>query len=466
VPVEVELLVVPDEVPPVVSDGTVPGRLGTPPGRLGTPLDKVGTPPGSAGTAGTVGPVALVVPTGGVTTVVTPEAVVGGMTTGVRPAGAPAAAEGVVVVVVIPDDAGVPPPVTTRGEPPSGSTQFTSRFEQKSGMVVRSVDSAASAVFTSAVTDSAAKAAEMALKAIRRCMVAPSGRCHHPGCNTRAGRRCGGTAMLRLYWLSPRARVPRESRPMRNPRCRSSGQTCRAAVPGGGAMIDVHTWPTPNGHKVHIMLEETGLEYRVYPVNIREGDQFKPTFLEISPNNRIPAIVDDEGPGGKPISLFESGAILLYLASKAATFLPVDMAERWTCVQWLMWQMGGLGPMMGQANHFRRYAKDKIEYAIERYTNEANRLTNVLDKRLAESEYVACDEYTIADISIFPWLRGAESRGVLLDDYPNVKRWFDAINVRPAVQRGLKVLADAQSSAPHDPKSWEIMFGKTQFQRR
>jgi GST-like protein len=231
-------------------------------------------------------------------------------------------------------------------------------------------------------------------------------------------------------------------------------------------MIDVYTWPTPNGHKVHIMLEETGLEYRVYPINIREGDQFKPSFLEISPNNRIPAIVDSEGPGGKRLSLMETGAILVYLASKSGQLLPIDMAERWTCLQWVMWQMGGLGPMMGQANHFRRYAKDKIEYAIDRYTNEANRLTNVLDKRLAETEYLAGDEYSIADIASFPWMRGADARGVKIDEYPNVRRWFDAIDARPAVQRGVKVLADAQSSAPHDPKSWDIMFGKTQFQRR
>ena len=228
----------------------------------------------------------------------------------------------------------------------------------------------------------------------------------------------------------------------------------------------MYTWPTPNGHKVHIALEETGLDYRVHPINIRLGDQFKPDFLKISPNNRIPAIVDRQGPRGKTLSLFESGAILLYLASKSGKLLPVDMGERWTCVQWLMWQMGGLGPMMGQANHFRRYAKDKIEYAIERYTQEANRLTHVLDKRLGESRFVAGDEYTIADIAIFPWLRGAENRGVALGEYANVKRWFDEIDARPAVQRGVKVLASEQSNAPHDPKAWDIMFGRTQFQRR
>jgi GST-like protein len=233
-------------------------------------------------------------------------------------------------------------------------------------------------------------------------------------------------------------------------------------------MIDVYSWPTPNGHKVHIMLEETGLEYRVHGVNIREGDQFKPEFLRISPNNRIPAIVDGDGPGGKPISLFESGAILIYLAEKTQRLLPKDPHARYATLQWLMWQMGGIGPMFGQANHFRRYAKEKIPYAIERYTNEANRLTRVLDKRLGESRYVAGEDYTIADIAIFPWMRGAENRGVNLPDYPNVKRWCDEIAARPAVQRGVKVLAEAQAAAqaPHDDKSWEIMFGKIQFQKR
>jgi GSH-dependent disulfide-bond oxidoreductase len=233
-------------------------------------------------------------------------------------------------------------------------------------------------------------------------------------------------------------------------------------------MIDVYSWPTPNGHKVHIMLEETGLQYRVHGINIREGDQFKPEFLKISPNNRIPAIVDHEGPEGKPISLFESGAILLYLASKSGKLLPADLHARWCCTQWLMWQMGGIGPMFGQANHFRRYSKDKIQYAIDRYTNESNRLTGVLDKRLGEARYTAGKEYSISDIAIFPWMRGAEQRGVDLAQYPSVKRWFDEIAARPAVQRGVKVLAEAQATnqAPHSDKSWEIMFGKNQFQRR
>lgn len=233
-------------------------------------------------------------------------------------------------------------------------------------------------------------------------------------------------------------------------------------------MIDVYSWPTPNGHKVHIMLEETGLKYRVHGVNIREGEQFKPEFLKISPNNRIPAIVDHEGPNGEPISVFETGAILLYLASKTGKLLPADLDARWACTQWLMWQMGGLGPMMGQANHFRRYSKEKIQYAIDRYTNEANRLTGVLDRRLKEARYTAGREYSISDVAIFPWLRGAENRGVNIEEYPNVKRWFDEINARPAVQRGVKVLAEVQAAnqAPHSDKSWDILFGKTQFQRR
>ncbi len=231
-------------------------------------------------------------------------------------------------------------------------------------------------------------------------------------------------------------------------------------------MIDVYSWPTPNGHKVHITLEEVGLEYRVHAINIRNGDQFDPGFLEISPNNRIPAIVDRDGPQGKPLSLFESGAILLYLASKTGKLLPVDIHARWACVQWLMWQMGGVGPMFGQANHFRAYSVDKIPYAIERYTNEANRLTHILDKRLQEAPYLAGDDYSIADIAVFPWVRNADKRGIDMAEYPHAQRWFDAVNERPAVERGLKVLAAENSTAPHDEKSRDIMFGKTQFARR
>jgi len=209
-------------------------------------------------------------------------------------------------------------------------------------------------------------------------------------------------------------------------------------------MIDVYSWPTPNGHKVHIMLEECALKYRVHAVNIRTGEQFKPEFLKISPNNRIPAIVDSEGPNGKPISLFETGAILIYLAGKTGRFLPLDLHERYTALQWLMWQMGGVGPMFGQANHFRAYSVEKITYAIERYTNEANRLTGVLDKRLGEAPYLAGDEYSIADMAVFPWMRNADKRGINLAEFPHAQRWFDAINGRPAVKRALEVLSDSE----------------------
>jgi GST-like protein len=231
-------------------------------------------------------------------------------------------------------------------------------------------------------------------------------------------------------------------------------------------MIDIYSWPTPNGHKVHIMLEETGLPYRVHAVNIRAGDQFKPEFLRISPNNRIPAIVDHGGPRGKPISLFESGAILIYLAGKTGKLLPSDLHQRYAALQWLMWQMGGVGPMFGQANHFRAYSVEKISYAIERYTNEANRLTNILDKRLGEARYLAGGEYSIADIAVFPWMRNADKRGINMAEYPHAQRWFDAINARPAVRRALQVLSDVNNTAPHDEKSRDIMFGKTQFARR
>ena len=230
-------------------------------------------------------------------------------------------------------------------------------------------------------------------------------------------------------------------------------------------MIDVHTWPTPNGHKIHIALEELGLPYRVHPVNIRTGEQFKPEFLAISPNNRIPAIVDPDGPDGRPMSLFESGAILIYLADKTGRLLPASGEARYRTLQWLMWQMGGVGPMFGQANHFRAYAKEPQPYPIERYTNESNRLTGVLDKQLAQSAWVAGDEYTIADIAIFPWMRGSEKRGVDLAAYPNVQRWFDTIGARPAVQRALKVLADA-TNPPIDDKQRDIMFGASQFAKR
>ena len=231
-------------------------------------------------------------------------------------------------------------------------------------------------------------------------------------------------------------------------------------------MIDLYTWPTPNGHKVHIMLEETGLPYTVHPIDIQAGDQFKPEFLKISPNNKMPAIVDRDGPGGKPMALAESGAILFYLASKTGKFLPADIRDRWAVMQWVMFQMGHIGPMLGQAHHFLGYSVEKIPYAMERYRNEANRLYGVLDRRLRESEWIACRGYTIADIAIMPWLRSAERQGVNMGEYPNVKRWFDRINERPAVKRGLQVLADRRRTGPLTPEQREVMFGSVQYARR
>ena len=230
-------------------------------------------------------------------------------------------------------------------------------------------------------------------------------------------------------------------------------------------MIDVYSTATPNGHKVHIMLEECGLIYRAHHVNIGTGDQFKPDFLAISPNNKIPAIVDAEGPDGKPISLFESGAILVYLASKVGKFLGTTDREKFTVLQWLMFQMGGVGPMLGQAHHFRIYAPEKIDYAINRYPNEAKRLYGVIDKRLADNAYLAGDAYTVADIATYPWLRSWKNQGIELSDYPNVKRWFDDISDRPAVQRGVLVLADLRKPLL-DAKATETLFGATQYTKR
>ena len=203
-------------------------------------------------------------------------------------------------------------------------------------------------------------------------------------------------------------------------------------------MIDLYTWGTPNGRKVSIMLEECGLPYRVHPVDIGKGEQFKPGFLAISPNNRIPAIVDSEGPDGKPLPLFESGAILIYLAEKTGKFMPRDPRTRLICLQWLMFQMGGVGPMFGQAHHFIRNAKEQVPYGIKRYTDETRRLYGVLQKRLSDAEYLA-DEYSIADIATFPWVARFEWHKVDLADFPAVKRWFDVIAARPAVAKGMAV---------------------------
>ena len=230
-------------------------------------------------------------------------------------------------------------------------------------------------------------------------------------------------------------------------------------------MIDLYAWPTPNGHKVHIMLEEIGLEYRVIPVDINQGAQFEPDFLAISPNNKMPAMVDDDGPDGESYSLFESGAILMYLAEKTNQLLPKNMAPRYDVIQWLMFQMGGIGPLLGQTHHFRVYAPEKIPYAVDRYTNEAARLYSVMDRRLAASEYLA-GEYSIADIACFPWLRRPERQGQSHDDYPNLKRWFDAIAARPAVQRGVEVLAEHQRMGAISAEARENLFGNTQYKKR
>jgi GST-like protein len=231
-------------------------------------------------------------------------------------------------------------------------------------------------------------------------------------------------------------------------------------------MIEAWSWTTPNGHKVHIALEEMGLEYKVVPVNIGTGEQFKPDFLALNPNHRIPAIVDTDGPGGQRLTLFESGAILIYLAEKTGMFLPADAAGRYTCLQWLMFQMGGVGPMFGQYNHFANYAPEKLPYAITRYDNEVKRLHRVLDKRLSEAAYLAGDEYTIADMATFPWLRSPERRGIVLADYPNVERWFRAIEARPGVQRGVAVMAEYQRQGPMTEAEKEQLFGATQFAKR
>jgi GST-like protein len=230
-------------------------------------------------------------------------------------------------------------------------------------------------------------------------------------------------------------------------------------------MIDVYSWATPNGHKIHIMLEELGLEYKPIPIDIGAGDQFTPEFLAISPNNKIPAIIDSDGPDGKPLALFESGAILFYLAEKTGKFLPLDPVGRYTTMQWLMFQMGGVGPMLGQAHHFRIYAPEKIEYAVNRYSNEARRLYGVMDKQLGVTRFLAGNDYSIADIATFPWTRSWKNQGIELDEFPNVKRWFDEISKRPAVIRGVEVLASARRDLTGD-KQREVLFGAQQYAKR
>ena len=227
-------------------------------------------------------------------------------------------------------------------------------------------------------------------------------------------------------------------------------------------MIEVYSWPTPNGHKVHVMLEECALPYKAIAVDIGKGDQFRSDFLAISPNNKIPAIVDPDGPDGQPISLFESGAILLYLAAKTGRFLPQSTRGKYEVLQWLMFQMGSVGPMLGQAHHFRIYAPEKIPYAVDRYSNEARRLYGVMNKRLAKSKYLGGPEYSIADIAVFPWLRSWKNQGIDWDDHPHLKGWFDEIGARPAVQRGVEVLAGLRKPL-NDDKARAVLFGEEQY---
>jgi GST-like protein len=226
-------------------------------------------------------------------------------------------------------------------------------------------------------------------------------------------------------------------------------------------MIELFYWPTPNGYKITIMLEECGLPYKVTYVNIGRGDQFEPEFLAISPNNRMPAIIDPDGPGGEPISIFESGAILQYLGRKTGKFYPEDERARVEVEQWLFWQMGGLGPMAGQAHHFRQYAPEEVPYAIDRYTNECNRLYGVMDARLKDREYLAGD-YSIADMAAYPWVRPYKRQGQDLKDFPNLEAWYVRIHDRPAVARAVAVGQDerAKWNLAADKDAQSVLFGQ------
>jgi GST-like protein len=225
--------------------------------------------------------------------------------------------------------------------------------------------------------------------------------------------------------------------------------------------IELHYWPTPNGHKITIMLEETGLPYEIVPVNIGQGDQFKPEFLAIAPNNRMPAIVDPSGPGGKPIAIFESGAILQYLGRKTRKFYPADERARVEVEQWLYWQMGGLGPMAGQAHHFRNYAQEKIQYAIDRYTNEVNRLYGVMDTRLKDRDFLA-GEYSIADMASYPWVRPHKNQGQDLAEFPNLEKWYKRMHGRLAVATAVRVGEElrANYNLATDKSAQAVLFGQ------
>jgi GSH-dependent disulfide-bond oxidoreductase len=227
-------------------------------------------------------------------------------------------------------------------------------------------------------------------------------------------------------------------------------------------MIDLHYWPTPNGHKITMFLEETGLEYRIIPVNIGSGEQFKPDFLSIAPNNRMPAIVDHDPPGGgEPISVFESGAILFYLANKTGKFIPTGMRARTATLEWLFWQMAGLGPMAGQNHHFVQYAPERIQYAMDRYVNETNRLYGVADRRLATVPYLGGEAYTIADMAAYPWIVPWQRQGQDMNDFPHLHRWFEDIRARPATIRAYEKGEQYRTGATVNEESRKILFGQT-----
>jgi GST-like protein len=228
-------------------------------------------------------------------------------------------------------------------------------------------------------------------------------------------------------------------------------------------MIELHYWPTPNGHKITLLLEESGLPYRIKPVNIGKGEQFEPAFLAISPNNRMPAIVDTQpADGGEPISVFESGAILQYLAEKAGRFMPADTRGRYKVLEWLYWQVGGLGPMLGQNHHFNRYAPEKIPYAIDRYVNETRRLYGVLNQRLDGRAFIAGKDYTIADMAAYPWIVPYENQGMALEDFPHLKAWFEAIRERPATKRAYALGEEIKGrfDLTTDEEARKVLFGQ------
>ena len=225
------------------------------------------------------------------------------------------------------------------------------------------------------------------------------------------------------------------------------------------APIELYYWPTPNGWKISIMLEELDVPYKIKLINIGKGEQFEPDFLKIAPNNRMPAIIDPEGPGGKPISVFESGAILQYLGRKFGKFYPGDERQRVACEEWLFWQVGGLGPMAGQAHHFRQYAPEKVEYGINRYTNEVNRLYGVMNRRLEHHDYLA-GEYSIADMACIGWIIPHANQGQNLDDFPHLKRWYEAVKARPAVIKGIEVGKEARTNLADDKEAQKVLFGQ------